>query len=295
MSTYTNSDLITAVLNRAQLPSSSNTANVNSDSNLLKLGTEEIYTKLLPLIMTTREEWYVASYLHTIVAGTASYSMPPRAAGRVLRDVQLISGTDIFSLPKIDPELVYTTATGNPDSFYIEDDNVVLFPTPAADYGTLRLRYYRRPNKLALPSECAQVVSISGNLVNVNSVPQTWNNNIKLDLIKKTSPFVTIGMDCAVDNVDAGAATITFSADLPNTLAVGDWIALAEYSPIPQIPQEFTPVLAQMIVVKVLEAYGDREGAGAAAADLKDIEANAIRMITPRVHGERKKVIGRNW
>ncbi len=89
-------------------------------------------------------------------------------------------------------------------------------------------------------------------------------------------------------------ADITF-ASLPTDLAVGDWIALAEYSPIPQVPFEFLPVLAQMTVIKALEANGDNEGVGRAKKDLEVLQANAIQLITPRNHGEPKRIQPTRW
>ena len=294
MATYTTDDLITSVLNRAQLPSSSNNNNVNSDANLLKLGTEEIYTKLLPLILSTREEWYVAPYNHTITANQSAYAMPPRASGRVLRDVLYVLNGAISRLDPIDPETLTTELTGEPSNYYIEDDNVVLYPTPATTTGTLRLRYFRRPNRLADTADCVQITAIntSTGVVTVSAVPTTFGTTTLIDMIKNTSPFTTLGMDYSI--TATSSTTVTF-ASLPTGLAVGDWMALAEYTPIPQIPQEFFPVLAQMMVVKVLEAYGDREGAAAAYKDLDVIRQNALVMISPRTVSKQKKIIGRNW
>jgi hypothetical protein len=295
LATFTNSDLLTSVLNRAQLPSSTNNNNVNSSANLLILATEEIYTKLLPLILSAREEWYVATYSHTITAAQSNYPFPPRASGRVLRDVQILVGTDLIRLNPIDPEDIRTTSTGTPQAYYLENDDVILYPTPSTTAGTLRLRYFRRPNRLIAVASCGQISSINTgtNVVTLSSAaPSTWGVGTAIDFVKNTSPFSTLGMDYVVTAVSG--ADVTFSS-LPSTLAATDWLAPAEYTPIPQIPQEFFPVLAQMTVVKALEAYGDREGAMVAFKDLQIIEKNAVEMISPRVHSERKKVISKHW
>jgi hypothetical protein len=191
MASYNNDDLITAVLNRAQLPSSSSANNINSNANLLKLGTEEIYTKILPMILGIREEWYVASYNHTITAETANYAFPPRASGRILRDVQLINGSDVSSLSPVNPEEISTTDSGTPSGFYIEDDNLVLYPTPISTTGTLRLRYFRRPNRLAETSDCGQITAINTNTstITVTATPSSWGAATLID-IRVAKPLV---------------------------------------------------------------------------------------------------------
>jgi hypothetical protein len=295
---YTTADLLTSVLNRAQLPSSTNDNNVNSNTNLLVLATEEIYTKLLPLIMSVREEWYVATYNHTITANQSHYVFPPRASGRVLRDVQLVDGTELKLLGPIDPEDITTTATGTPEYYYVEDDHVVLYPTPAMTSGTLRLRYFRRPNRLVATSSCAQISSVNTNtnVVTLTAAPpSSWGVGTLIDFVRHTSPFTTLGMDYAITAISGSDVTFASLPALHSAPTQHNWLAPAEYTPIPQIPQEFFPVLAQMTVVKALEAYGDRAGAGAAKEDLKDITKNALELISPRLQGERKKVISKSW
>lgn len=298
MASFTTSDLLTSVLNRAQLPSSTNDSNINSNANLLILGSEEIYTKLLPLIMSVREEWYVVTYSHTITANQSNYFFPPRAVGRSLRDVQVLDGSDLYLLTPIDPEDISTTGTGTPEYYYVEDDDIVLYPTPSTTTGTLRLRYFRRPNRLIATSSCAQISSVntSTNVVTLSSTPpSTWGIGTKIDFIRYTSPFRTLGMDYAITAISGNDVTFASLPTLQSVPGASDWLAPAEYTPIPQIPQEFFPVLAQMMAVKALEAYGDREGAAAAFKDLQVIEKNALALLTPRLQGERKKVISKNW
>jgi hypothetical protein len=294
MASYTTTDFLASVRQRGALPTTTNSNNVNNTSNLLALATEELHIKLLPLIMSVREEFYVAKKAYSITANQAEYAIPSRASGVVLRDVQMIVGTSIFSLEPVDSEHITTTAVGDPVGYYLEHQNVVLYPTPGSTADTLRLRYFMRPSRLALTSACAQISAINTgtNTVTVSSVPSTWTTGTSVDFIKATPPYQNPAIDQSITGVSG--SDITF-ASLPSDLAVGDWIALAEYTPIPQVPFEFQPVLAQMTVVKALEAIGDREGAAAAKDDLKTIQQAALMLVTPRVQGSNKKVIGRNW
>lgn len=294
MATYTTTDFLTSVRMRGSIPTSTSSSNVNNTTNLLSMGTEELHIKLLPLIMSIREEFYVTSKDYSITANQATYALPSRASGMVVRDIQIVDGSSIYSLRPIDPDLISTTSTGSVDGYYFQHNNIVLYPTPGSTSGTLRVRYFARPSRLAATSACAQISAIDTgtNTVTVAAVPSSWSTSTPLDFIKATAPYYNPAVDQTPTNV--AATTITFSS-LPSDIAVGDWLALAEYTPIPQIPHEFQPLLAQMTVVKALEAIGDQGGAKAAKADLDLIQANALQLITPRSHSDPRKVIGRNW
>lgn len=292
--TYTTSDLLTSIHNRGNIPSTTNDTNVNSSNNLLNIATGQLHTKLHPIIQSTREEFYVTRKDFTITASQNEYVIPSRASGLVLRDVQLVTGTDVQSLGIIDPEYVTTTASGNVSRYYLEHNKIILYPTPASTTGTLRVRYYLRPSRLTITSNCGQISSIDTvtNQVVVSAIPSTWAAGTSLDFVQASAPYANLAIDQAATVVSG--TTITF-ASLPSTLAVGDWIAPAEYSPIPQLPYEFHAILAQLTVCKVLEAMGDREGATSAFKDVQTDLENILKLVTPRNQGERKKVINRNW
>jgi len=292
--TYTTSDLLTSIHNRGNIPSTTNDTNVNSSNNLLNIATEQLHTKLYPIIQSTREEFYVTRKDFTITASQNEYVIPSRASGLVLRDVQLVTGTDVQSLGIIDSEYITTTSSGNVSGYYLEHNKIILYPTPASTTGTLRVRYYLRPSRLTITSNCGQISSIDTvtNQVVVSAIPSTWAAGTSLDFVQASAPYANLAIDQAATVVSG--TTITF-ASLPSTLAVGDWLAPAEYSPIPQLPYEFHAILAQLTVCKVLEAMGDREGATLAFKDVQTDLENMLKLVTPRNQGERKKVINRNW
>lgn len=291
---YSTTDFLNSVRQRGSIPTSANSNNVNNTTNLLALATEELHIKLLPLIMSVRAEFYVTSKSYTITADQSEYLVPPRSSGMVLRDVQIIDGTNIRSLPEMPPEEAVSTATGTPRAYYFEHQNVVLYPTPSVTTGTLKLKYYIRPGRLAATSDCAQITAIntSTNVVTVSTAPSTWVVGTSLDMVAANTPHQFRATESAITAISG--SDITF-ASLPSGLAVGDWLSPADYSPIPQVPFEFQPVLAQMTVVKALEALGDREGGAAALKDLATIQASALQLVTPRNHGEPKKVRPPRW
>lgn len=294
MAEYTTSDFLTSARNRGNIPSTTNRNNVNSDDSILRMATEELHIKLVPLIMSVREEFYVTSVDIPLVAGQAVYSIPSRAIGLVLRDAQLLVGTDLTSLIAINSEDISTAVTGLPYGHYFQHSDIVLYPTPAVSSGSLRLRYYIRPSALVPPTEARQIAAIDTglNTVTLATSPSGWTTNTSLDLVRDIAPHTFLSTDALPTNV--AGPVLTF-ASLPTGLAVGDWVCQAEKSPLIQIPKEMRPVLAQMTVIKVLEANGDREGVAAAVKDLEVLRATAVQMITQRNHGERKKIVPRRW
>ena len=294
MSSYTTSDFLASVRNRGNIPTTSNSNNVNGTANLLRVATEELHIKLVPMIMGAREEFYVTHTDYAITADQAEYEIPLRSMGMTLRDVQVVEGTQIRSLPPIDSEQVETTSTGPLQGYYIEHNNVILYPAPQSTAGTLRLRYFARPSALAATSDCAQISSVDTvtGTITVSTIPSSWTANSVVDFVRQSIPHNCSAVDQTP--VSVVGTTLVF-ATLPAGLAVGDWVALSETTPIPQLPREFQPVLAQMTVVKVLEANGDKDGAMIAGKDFEMLRDFALKLIQPRVVGERKKIVPRRW
>lgn len=291
---YTTVDLLNSIRRRGSIPTTTNSNNVNSTSNLLELATEEFHNTLLPIIMSTREEWYVWDDSQAITANQSDYRINPRAAGLVQRDLLIKEGSWQNSISPIPREDVSYTGTGQPESYYLEHNNVVLYPTPATTIGTLVMPIYLRPSELVETTACAQISAIDTDtgVVTVSSIPSAWTNADSFDLIRNSYPFEPHAINQTATTVSG--TDVTFSS-LPTNLAVGDWITLADETCLPQLPREFQSVLAQLVVVRALEAIGDREGSKQAYANSQGMLENALKLITPRVHGERKVVRSRNW
>jgi len=298
---YTTSDFLTAVQLRGSIPATTNTSNVNNTTNLLLLGTDELLIKLLPLLMSAREEFYVTHADYTISQNQASYPIPYRAVGQVVRDIHILNGNAVYKLAPIQREYLTTTTTGDVLGYYFEGNNIVLYPTPGSStQGTLRVGYFRRPSQLAQTSSCAQItaVSLSTNTVTVSAYPSSWGIGTVVDFIHALPPYDCPGIDYTITGISG--SNITFSSlptdALGNSLVyANDWLALAEYTPIPQVPREFQPVLAQMVVVRVLKSQGDAAAVQMAQQELQMMQGAALGMVTQRDEGAGKKVVGRNW
>ena len=273
------------------LPSTSETL---STADFLAIATEEMQTYVWDVLTGVREEYAVTDYDVALTAGTSTYALPPRASGGALRNVMLADGAGNY-LPvlRVSPEHYRDVTNGRTGGYYFKDDSVVLVPTPSS--GTLRLQYFRRPNKLVTVAECAVVASINVGrtvITTAGSVPASFVTGVVLDVVDQTPAFRTLGMDLATTGTVSGT-TITLSAALPVSVAAGDYVCLAGESPIPQVPVELHPLLAQRVVVKSLEALGDQKMV-VADGICERMRKTAISLLSPRSQGSTRYLINRN-
>lgn len=285
---WTTQDLLTSIKNRAMIPDASSGS--FGPATLLSFATEELLLTIVGMILGVREKYY-ETYADTAVqAGVALIPIPARAVGGVVSVVQYLYNGAVRTLEPIEPSTVNTTVTAPyPSNFYFQNNSVVLYPTPSAAQGTIRLRYFQRPNRLEQTVNCAQITAIGTGTVTCASVPSAWVTGNQVDFVPQTASQATpYGLSSALTGVSG--TTLSFAA-LPAAAAVGDWIALAEMTPIPEIPFEFQVVLAQSTAVKALEAQGDQVGLAAAAAKLEKYVQAATLVITPRAQQAQKKVV----
>ncbi len=92
-----------------------------------------------------------------------------------------------------------------------------------------------------------------------------------------------------------GATTISFAAaDFPDTVVVGDYVALAQQSPVIQLPDECYPLFESAICERVLYAIGDYEGSAKLMTDMVQEDQNIKKMMEPRIEGAQTKIVNRN-
>lgn len=259
-----------------------------TDADLLRLADREMQAGIVPLVMGCHEEFFVTHEDFQINAGAQRnvIRIPSRAIGGKVRDVALVDAGDIVRrIPHLSLDDLEDVAGG----FYVEGNSVVLYSTSGSwQTSTARLFYCRRPSRL-VPSSAVGVISAfdpATRVVSVGTLPATFTSSTPLDLVMAKPGYECLG----VDRSATVTTSLTFAEDLPADLAVGDYVTLAGESPVPQIPTELHPALAQRVIVKVLEAVGDQAGMERAQAKLSEIEAAALKLIVPRVDGATKKI-----
>lgn len=286
---WTTLDLLSTIKNRAMIPDASSGS--FGPSTLLSFATEELLLTIVGMILGVREKYY-ETYADTAVqANVAVIPIPARAVGGVVSVVQFLYNGAVRPLEPIEPSAINTTVSAPyPTNYYFQNNSIVLYPTPSQSAGTVRQRYFQRPNRLEQTINCAQVTAFDpvARTVTCASVPSTWSTGNQVDFVPQTASQATpYGLNSALTGV--AGSVLSFSA-LPAAVAVGDWVALAEYTPVPEIPFEFQVVLAQSAACKALEAQGDQAGLAAASAKLREYVQAATLVITPRAQQAQKKV-----
>lgn len=253
---------------------------------LLSIGDSELRTAILRQILQVREGYYL-TYLDYPVNDLGIFPVPSRAIAGRIHTVQMVVGTLVYPLARIEPMVLLNTESPptNTYAFWFEGNNIVTLPK--LNSGVCRIYFYCRPSNLTSQVNCAQVQSIAGLDVTVASLPSGYSIDSLCDFTQDQPPFGILMVDNPILNVSS--LTLTFAV-LPPQLAVGDWVSLAGTSCIPQMPLEFQPLLNQRVSVKVLEGQGYLPKMAAAQKKLMEMEADIESIISPRDEGNPKVI-----
>jgi len=295
----TSSKLINSVRQRAMIPTDTS---VYTDQDILDILNEEMDIGLLPTLMSLNEEHLVTFEEYDADTNTSRFKIPYRSIANKLRDVAYVDSTGgVYEMSRISLEEIsdYRTSqtTYSEDVFYVEGNDIVLVDNNLGSYEKIRMYYYLRPNTIVKESEIGTITSIdrTTGVVTVSNFPSTFNTLPEMDFVGSRTPNKTYSFDIKPTSINANTKTIEFSvSDIPNDLIVGDYLCVKEQSPVPQIPTEMHPVLAQMAAVHILEALGDSEGLRNALARLEQMKAATMQIVDDRVEGSPQKVKPRN-
>ena len=72
---------------------------------------------------------------------------------------------------------------------------------------------------------------------------------------------------------------------------IGDYICRAKTANVPQVPQEFHPVLAQMVNLRLMACLGDSTKYQVETAELERLKSAAIALISNRVEAQPSRVV----
>jgi len=280
---YETTSLCNQIRRIGSLPTSASTF---TDDDLTAIMNMELQASVVPIIQTAREEYFVIADTVTVAANVATIDIASEAIGMRIRDLAVASGNSLQYIPRVTPEL-YNSSFG----YYIQNNQIILC-APFTTETTFIVKYYKRPNDLT--TETVKVVSKgAGTTINVDNIPDTWgtiSNNITIDVIDKSVPF--IGKKYNVSSTITGASAISVTAEAYALIEVGDYIALEGTSPVPQyIPVEAHHLMVQGANTRCLEALGDKDGYKAAAVKFAQMTEALISIINPRVESQSKKVI----
>ena len=294
---YNTEQLIDSIKRRCSVPTSQLTY---TDEDFVLLANDELQGEVVPLIMSTRDEYFV-DYIDVNTDSSGIIPIPSQAVGAKLRTVAYVQQTSpllLINLPLLNLDVVAgvganfingLTFTG----FYIQDNNICLYPNSSVPTGTqVRIYFYRRSFVLAQPSQYGQIVSIDTgtNTVVLDKLPNDWEVGDKINALSQDPNFKITLDESEITTISSPSIVLT----TVEGLSVGDYITLQGYSAIPQIPVEAHAYLAQLTAAKALEGLGDRDGMAAALKKAESLKDNLLIMTSQRVDGSPKKVINPN-
>lgn len=291
---YTATAQIASAKRRGWIPDSTGL----TTADLLGLFNEEQRVYLTAVLKSVREEYLVREADHDValVAGQSRYRVPTRCVGAALRSIALLdSQSNPIPLTRVEPENDWRyPGTGSPCGYKLRGGTVQVLPVPSGG-GTLRLGYLQRLSTIVDAEECGEITAINTGTHAVtfnaaDTVPDDFLLTARYDFVRGSSGFETLAIDQAPTALAANV--LTFSS-LPSELAVGDFLALAGETPIPQVPVECQYLLAQRVVVKILEAT-DSPRVKAAKAMLDEMKADVMALLSPRVTASSRVVVNPN-
>jgi hypothetical protein len=293
-------DLLSSIKLRTMAPISQTTF---QDSDLILLLNEELQLKLVSDIQSIREDYFLTTQTQNITANISGYYFPERAIGNSLRAVSFVDAQGNESAPlnriTIDRAYLYSGQNSVPVTYYIQADQVVVLPKPSLTQGTLKLAFAQRPNQIVSTTSCAKITSVSSlagtTTFTVNTdLTSSLSTSSYVDFLRIKSPFMLWAQDVAVTAITSSTIQVsTTSVSDANSVVlpgVGDYICPAKQANIPQIPQEFHPMLAQMVALRLMEALGDMNKYQAAERTLTILRKEAVKLIKNRVESSPEKV-----
>lgn len=292
---FTWTELLDSIKVRGQIPTGQNTGSPFTEDRIRDRANEVLRTKVLPDLLKVREEFY--SYdIDLPIVSTGVYDIHNRAIGGKLDNVALISGTERLDLVLYDEDEIFDTdqAPSYRPGFYLKRNQIVTLPKDGSGYSYLRQTIFLRPAEIVSQDDGAQITAIntSTKVVTFTTVPSTWTTAMLYEMVQQKAHFDSLGIDLVITAITTGAGgTLTFSAALPDRLAVGDWVSLSGESPIVQLPVEWNPLLAQETACECLKNSPHAKAYDIAVKDAERLKKDLIPLVAPRVEKEGKKLV----
>ena len=296
---YAAKDIIESAIRKAMIPTTQVTF---KDEDFLAFANEEMDLGIIPLVMSFREDYYQNTITVPLEQGKTRYTIPYRAIGNKLRDVQYIDNSGkVFPLRRIFVEDLHKFDNGFNDAdtsgynkYYIENDEIVLTSSPFSTNGaSLKILFYLRPNALVLEENVAFATAIdrTTGVITLSQIPEKFQVGGLVDCIEKRSPSKILKYDIPILSINIPNKTITVAPQyIDQHFTVGDQVSCAEETTLPQLPAELQSLLTQRVAARCLEALGDQQGLQAATAKIAEIEQKIIPLIDNRVDGSPMKV-----
>lgn len=285
---YTNSELILDIRTACRI---SDTDVDWTTSRLLSIATRELRSNVAPWLLSLRDSFYV-KYIDTpLIASRARYPISSRSIGSTLHNLKLVDSQGVESvLTHKTISTLSNSQLGRPTDFYLEGNVIRLNPAPSDNSYSLRQYINAKPSKLVDDQRKATIVSLAGMIATVeysSGMSAGAVNNTRVDVIAGYSPCDILYMDQLVTAVDD---TITFPANLPLEISVGDIICFAGEATSPQIPEELAPALLLCVEIVYFKSMDYATQLANAAGNLTQIKQDLMPIYSSRIEGAPKQI-----
>lgn len=296
---YTVDGMVSDVRNDYITPQSQN---LFQDTDIVKHLDKAMRTKIIPLINSVREDYWVNNFDQAVTGTSSGYTIPQRSSGAMLVNVVFVDpNNNLIELNRLTSKKISSTFPFGYQlplytyGFYMQDDKIFLYPQQAqtATQYTLRMIFMRRPNNLTLVSNCGKITNIVSNVITVDNIDTTWTTATTFDIIQNFPQFTSIDDDASITNINSATNEITLTS-APTDLAIGMYLCPTLMSCIPQIPYEAYDVLIAATAARIARSLGDSQGLQLAEKNYEEASKDFVKLIEPRVQEATKKIVNRN-
>lgn len=305
MALQDSAELLTAIKEAGSIPVN---AGSWTDARILAKASSEIRKFYLPKLVDAKGEYLVKESLIPCVNAQREYLISPRAAA--VRLVSFKGGDNVERplddlTPRAQSELyVDRGRLGMPLWYNFREGYVQLFPLPMNATDFLKVLWHIRPSRLIVTSDARQIFSIvagaSTTVINFATAVGTalaGAAGTLYDLVGVKNPFAIKSWDAASQGTvtDGVSTAITFlNSAIPTDLAVGDWVAAAGYSPMPNIVEDLHEPLALRTAASIV---GSRQSAlrTSLLEDAASAERELGSLLEPRSKGNPRKLVQRRF
>lgn len=171
--------------------------------------------------------------------------------------------------------------------------NIIVGATSSAAVATIEYQDINM-NILSSNSNGAEIGSTQG-MRFTSTVPSNIVAGLEIDFLQTRPGHSMRAMDVQIPANGVSSDQIWFEgSDVPTTLEVGDYVALAGEGIIPMIPTDLHTALEDRTCARILAAIGDQAGVDSINQKLSETEVRQGNILNNRIEGSLPKVVARH-
>jgi hypothetical protein len=254
MMLYTTDDIIIAAKRNASIPTSQKKF---TTSDFLAFMNEELQLTIVGEMLSLREDYFVTSSTTALVANQDTYAYPTAAVGWKLEAIWHVDSNRTYSkLQRIhrNQRHMYQTLddASSPVAYFFSGSKIEVVPSVGSTAsGSIQFDYVRIQNELVSVSSTGLVSSVvdtgTDYQITVGTVPSTTDG---VDVISGTNPF---GAIVRSESASVVGSVVTISkTNFDRAPVAGDYVCSTGKTCIPNIPEDYHPILAQALAIRCL-------------------------------------------